>query len=156
VSALRSYLTSSATKPVQFTTTGTTRASPVELVTIYGRDGNYTKTVVAEMARETGPPLYAPLYSDGNINFARPGYISGTDACGIGPNRPPVYIQSPRTISGSNSYGGTPATPVSGTLDVNRSQTINSMKAGATVITTGSVRFLFHTGAVAKVARGPF
>jgi hypothetical protein len=130
------YLASSDTKPVQFTTAASTSASPVEIVTVFGQNGNATKAVEVEMARDVGPPLYSPMYSEGNVNFAKPGYVSGMDACGKAPNRPPVYTQDPATVSGTNSYAGSPATPQHGTLDVDRQATIDAMKGGATVVTT--------------------
>jgi hypothetical protein len=133
------YRTSTDNTPVHFTicSTCTTNASPVELTRAYGQNGTSTKGIELEMARDVGPPLYAPLYSEGNVNFSsHSGSVNGTDNCGVGPNRPPLYLQNPATVSGSPSYSGTPSTPQSGTLDVNREQTIETMKAGATVITT--------------------
>lgn len=130
------YLSSTDSKPVQFTTAASTSASPVEIVTVFGQNGDATKAIEVEMARDVGAPVYAAMYSEGNVNFSKPGYVSGNDACGKAPNRPPVYTQDPATVSGSNSYAGSPSTPQHGTLDVDRQGTIDAMKGGATVITT--------------------
>jgi hypothetical protein len=132
------YRTSTDSKPVQFTTAGTTSASPVMLVMAYGQNGTTTKGIEVEMARDIGPPLYGAMYNEGNVTFSHAGSVSGIDACGVGPNRPPLYMQNPATVSnpGGVTYAGSPSTPQSGTLDVDRAGTINAMKGGGTVLTT--------------------
>jgi hypothetical protein len=129
------YRASTDSTPVQFTTAGFSNASPVELIMAYGENGTTTKGIEVEMARDLGPPVYSPMYSEGNVTFTHSGSVSGTDSCAVGPNRPPLYLQNPATVSGSTTYAGSPATPQSGTLDVDRTATIQKMKAGATVVT---------------------
>lgn len=132
------YRTSTDSKPVQFTTAVTTTASPVMLIKAYGQNETLTKGIEVEMARDVGPPVYGAMYNEGNVTFSHSGSVSGIDACGVGPNRPPLYMQNPATVSnpGGTTYAGSPSTPQSGTLDVDRAGTINAMKGGGTVLTT--------------------
>jgi hypothetical protein len=123
------------TTPVQFTTGSMTTFQPVEVLTVYGQSGDQTKVVQAEIVRPVGPNIEAAMYVKADISFQKSSSVDGTDDCGLAAAKPPVFLHDPATASGSPSYNGSPASPQSGVLDIDVQGLINSLKAGATVLT---------------------
>lgn len=132
------YYPAGATTPVQYTTSATATYAPVELVRAYGQVATVVKSIEVDMAREVGPPVVAPVYTKGNMTFlsSATGDVRGTDNCGATAARPPVYTVSPGITTGTPPYLGTPATPQQGMTSLNLSAYINTLKGGATVLTT--------------------
>lgn len=130
------YPSSGATTPSSFTTTGATPYHPVELITAYGKKGDSLQVVQIELGRNPGPPTPAAVYGQGNITInGGSGFLSGNDSCGQAGAKPPVYTMSPATTTGSPTYEGSPATPQSGSLDIDIDEFAENLKQGATVIT---------------------
>jgi hypothetical protein len=133
------YPASTTTTPTQFTTSAPYTDWPqVEIVTIYSELGGQTQKIQAEIVRDVGPPLPGALYSKGNVNFMQnTATVNGDDACyNATPQRPPVYLMTPGTISGSAHYSGSPGSPTTGTISIDIGQYITKYKVGATVLTT--------------------
>lgn len=125
--------------PTEFTTATATIYQPVELVRAYGSGSGTSKSIEVELvhnANKVGAPIQAPLYGKGNTTFHdNTTSVSGNDDCGVSA-KPPMFVKSPATIFGSPLYLGSPASPQYGPMDLNISSLINSLKAGATVLTS--------------------
>ena len=127
------------TKAVQFTAAGATAFQPVAMLTAYGSSGGSVSALQIEVVHDPGPPLPAVIYSRANfIGHGSSMTISGLDQCGVAPAIGSVYTLAPGTtsLSGSPTLLGNPSTPQSGAIDIDIAGYINSLKAGATVVTT--------------------
>jgi hypothetical protein len=130
------YMTATSTIPVQFTTSLTTVAPPVELISSYGKSGNLSRGIQVEATRESGPPVIAALYSQGNVNFTQAGgSINGVDNCSRDSAHAPIYTKSPGTVSGTTTLLGVPLTPQQGTTNIDLAKYIDALKGGATIVT---------------------
>lgn len=128
----------------EFTTVAATVYQPVELVRAYGTGPGKPKGIEVELVHRVdkvgdNAPIQAPMYARGDSNFPNPPTptpsVSGDDNCGVSA-KPPIFVKTPATIFGSALYLGSPASPQYGPLDLNISSLINSLRAGATVLTS--------------------
>ncbi|MGH7255671.1 MAG: hypothetical protein ACREI3_07825, partial [Nitrospirales bacterium] len=134
-----------ALTPVQFTAPGPISARPVELARVYDASGH--RWIEVDVVPEVGPPVLAALYAKGSVafNVLPAGLVSGTDNCGVGNPAAPVYTVLPWLTIGSPSYQGTPAVPQQGNSDLDLSAYIESVKTGATVLTSDQNSQTFGT-----------
>jgi len=129
----------SPTTPVQYTTSDTTADSPVEIVTAYGISADSLQIVEAEIATLLPPPIVSALYAKGDVTGNGSALtISGIDECSSSSGLPPIYTLSPATttLNGSPILTGSPADPISGSLQVDIAGYINRMKGSAEIIIT--------------------
>ncbi|MGH9425757.1 MAG: hypothetical protein ACRD2L_05550, partial [Terriglobia bacterium] len=85
---------------------------------------------------KVGGSLQAPMYARGNTTFYNSTTsVSGNDNCGVSA-KPPMFVKTPAQIFGSPLYLGSPASPQYGPMDLDILSLINSLKAGASVVTT--------------------
>jgi Tfp pilus assembly protein PilX len=125
--------------PVQFTTAGGSAYEPVDIITGYGMSGNSSQTTETLVAQAPGPPVPGVIYSRGTFTTHGASLsVDGNDNCGVAPPIPPVYTLDPATTveHGNPTFGGNPAAPVMGPIDIDIAAYINSLKSGATVITS--------------------
>lgn len=131
---------SEPTSAVQFTSnTPPAKYKPVEIITAYGSSGGSLKIIEIEVVHYPGPPILSPLYSKDNVSInGSSSIIDGTDACGMNPPLPPIYVLSPGTVTASPgpTYGGNPAVPQSGSIDIDIMEYINAMNDNATITIT--------------------
>lgn len=125
------------TIPTAFTASSATQFYPIELITSYAHKGVTKQVVKMEVARNPGLPASAAIYGrqDITINGAS-GYISGEDNCGKVGDKPPLYTLSPATTTGHPTFAGTPSEPVSGSISIDVANYADSLKGGATVVTS--------------------
>jgi hypothetical protein len=128
------YIAGSST-PREFTTAGATSFPPVEIVKSYSGSGSTQKAVQVYMAHDPGPALPSAIFSEGNVTFNNGGSYNGTDNCGVASAKPPVYTKNPATTAGVGWTVYQPSAPTSGPIDFDIQGAINTLKAGATVLT---------------------
>jgi hypothetical protein len=133
------YPTASTLTPLEFTSSGFTNYPVVEVVRSYAQKGAVSKSIEVELAREVGPPIVAALYSKGNVVWDGGSSASGYDTCGflpgILPDRPPVYVKNPGTVSGTApAYSGSPASVQTGTNDIDILGWIGRLKNNETQV----------------------
>lgn len=102
----------------------------------YGKSGSTQTVLQVYMAHDPGPALPSAIFSRGNVNFNNGGSYNGTDNCGASGAKPPVYTKNPATTTGAGWTVYQPSAPTSGTTDFDIQGAINTLKAGATVLTT--------------------
>ncbi|OLE42008.1 MAG: hypothetical protein AUG11_02445 [Nitrospirae bacterium 13_1_20CM_2_62_14] len=133
------YHPASPATATEFTTATATSYQPVELVRAYGTGPGKSKGIEVELVHsidKVGAPIQAPMYARGDTHFYNSTTsVSGNDNCGAS-TKPPMFVKTPAEVFGSPLYLGSPATPQYGALDLNISSLINSLRAGATVVTT--------------------
>jgi hypothetical protein len=98
--------------------------------------------VETEVVFYPGPPIPAPLYAKGNVTGNGSALsVDGTDLCGVGTPKPPVYTKSPATtsLSGLPTMSGTPPNPVTGTTDIPIIDYVNNLKGTASMIITADL-----------------
>ncbi len=136
------YPPASLSEPVQFTAPVAPGALPVELIRAY--DSSSGKWIEVDAVRGVGPPPLAPIYTKGNMVFAKKqgqgasptGRVDGLDQCGGGSSGlPPVYTKTPGTTQGEPQFLGYPATPQQGTVDIDLKAYIDKLKGGAMQVT---------------------
>ncbi len=124
----------------QFTGTPVPGATPVEIITAYGKANNSSKVIEIEVVRPVPPPITSTLYSKQDITFNGGGAqkVFGEDNCGATSALPPAYTKSPaQSIQNSTpDYTGDPAHPVQGTIDIDIEGYVEEMKSSATVTIT--------------------
>ncbi len=134
------YHPAAPSTPTEFTTATATIYQPVELVRAYGTSAGKSKSIEVELVHnvnKVGAPLQAPMYARGNTTFySSTTSVSGNDNCGGASAKPPVFVKTPAEIFGSALYLGSPASPQYGPMDLDISSLINSLRAGANVVTT--------------------
>jgi hypothetical protein len=111
----------------------------VELVRAYGTGPGKSKGIEVELVHnidKVGAPIQAPMYAKGNTTFFNSTTsVNGNDNCGVSA-KPPMFVKTGADVFGSPLYLGTPASPQYGAMDLNISSLINSLRAGASVVTT--------------------
>ncbi len=137
------YYPMTTSVPTEFTTATATVFEPVELVRAYGASGASSKSIEVDLVRNVSLSIEASMYTKGNITFISTTSVSGNDDCGGASAKPPVFIKNPSVISGSPLYLGSPPAPQNGTLDLDILSLINSLRAGATVLTTDQAEVNF-------------
>ncbi len=127
----------SPTTNTALTTSGATKDYPIEMITVYAHKRATNQGLQMEVSRNPGPPVNSSVYGKGNITVNGSGFISGNDNCGRVGAKPPIYTLSPATTTtaGSPTYQGSPATPQSGTSDIDVDDYVDMFKDGASVIT---------------------
>lgn len=118
------------TKAVQFSPSSATEHHPVEIVTAYGRLGDTSRVIEAEIARNPGIKVLSAIYSEGNFTGnGNAATISGTDQCGAVDDIPAIYNLDPATTS---VMGGTIAGAVDhGSNDLDLASYIDSLKSAS-------------------------
>ena len=130
---------SAPSTPTEFTTATSTVYQPVELVRAYGTGPGTPKGIEVEVVHRVDrvgadAPIQAPMYARGQTDFYNSSTsLSGNDDCGGSP-KPPLYVKNPAQVFGSPLYLGSPTSPQYGTLDLNISSLINTLKSDASVI----------------------
>jgi Tfp pilus assembly protein PilX len=84
------------------------------------------------------PSSPATIYSKGDVTGNGSSLtITGNDACGAGTALAPIYTKDPATtnLNGSPTLQGSPSTPQHGTLDIDITAYIDSLRPGATTLT---------------------
>lgn len=137
------YPTSTSTAPGQFTTAGATAFPPVTMLRLYGQSGSQSASIVAELAPTVGPNLQAASYAKGTVTWRSTTVVSGHDNCGVAASKPPLFLKTPATSSGTTNYSGNPSTPQSGGTDLDLLALVNSLKAGATVLKADKSSFVY-------------
>lgn len=130
------YYPMTATVPTEFTTSTATVFEPVELVRAYGASGASSKSIEVDLVRKVDLSVEASMYTKGNVTFQGTTSVSGNDDCGGSAAKPPLFVKSPSQAFGAPLYYGSPASPQYGSLDLNISSLINSLRAAATTLTT--------------------
>jgi hypothetical protein len=133
------YHPSNPATATEFTTATATIYQPVELVRAYGTGPGKSKGIEVELVHnidKVGAPLQAPMYAKGNTTFYNnTTSVDGNDNCGVSV-KPPMFVKTGADVFGSPLYLGTPASPQYGPMDLNISSLINSLRPGASVVTT--------------------
>jgi Tfp pilus assembly protein PilX len=126
------------TTAVQFTTAGATQHKPVEIIVGYAMNGNSVKMVTAEVVKNPGPPINAPLYAKGTVTINGAGIIDGHDNCGEASPMPPIYTMDVVDMhSASTTLDGDPATATeNGTYDIDILSYVNYLEPSATEVIT--------------------
>ncbi len=136
---------SQPTTAVQFTSSTSHTFKPVEIITSNGGTGNSEKELECEVVRNSGPPITSALYSETGVTGNGSALsIDGNDDCGNADDLPPIYTVDPGTTTthgSSPSYTGSPATPTSGSNDVDIAGYVDSLKDDAIVVTDSSYTF---------------
>lgn len=124
----------------QFTTaTAVSSYKPVDIISAYGFNGQTTKMLQVEVAKNPGPGITATVYAKGDVTGNGSSLVvDGTDNCGALASLPPVYTMDPSVtnLAGSPTLGGSPPAPVTGTSEIDIVSYINEMKGGDTTILT--------------------
>lgn len=120
-----------------FTTAAPTEFKPVEIVTAYGFKGKSVKMLEIEVAKNPGPKVIATIYAKDDVTGNGSSLsVDGTDNCGVASPKPPIYTKNPATTTlhgSSPTMNGNPASPVTGSDNVDIAGYVDSMKGGATV-----------------------
>ena len=134
---------SQPTTAVQFTTAVATEFSPLEIIRAYGRSsdfqGSSLKIIVMEVVRNPGPVINSAVYAKGTVTGNGNSLsVDGNDNCGVAAAKPPIYTKSPAitNLNGSPTLSGSPASPQSGSDDIDINSYVNSLKSSATVTIT--------------------
>ena len=129
------YPTPTSVEPIQFTTGGTTTASPTEILTAHGDLQGGSTIIEVEVVHHPGPRSLATLYArNGVALMPSMSTISGIDQCGAVVPKPPVYTLAPSITTGSAIFQGNPSSPEQGPLDIDVSLMIDSLKKGGMVL----------------------
>lgn len=97
-----------ATTALQFTTSGATQHSPVEIITTYGIRGGSVTVTEADVRRNPGLAVVGAIYSEGDFTGnGSSATVSGVDNCGNVSDVPAIYTLDPATtsISGASVVG---------------------------------------------------
>jgi hypothetical protein len=130
------FYPSTAETAVPYTTSTTALYKPLELVRVYATNGTTQKMIEFDAARHPGPNIQAALYAKGNITLKSSTKVEGENRCGSSdPDKPPIYVQAPSTSTGGN-LSGSPSTAQPGPFNINIKSLIDSLKSGATTLTT--------------------
>ena len=123
-------------EPIQFTTSGTTTASPTEILTAHGDLKGASTVLEVEIVHHPGPRPLAALYARNGVSLTpSTSAISGIDHCGaVGP-KSPVYTLAPSITTGSAIFQGMPSSPEQGPLDIDLTLMIDSLKKGGVRLT---------------------
>jgi len=130
---------SAPTTAKPFTTSSSTNARPVEIITAYGVSGSSQKLLEVEVVRPPGPVISAAVYAKQDVTGNGSSMlVNGNDNCGVAPALPPIYTLSPAVFnpSGSPTLLGSPAAAATGSLSVDIAGYVNSTKSAATVTLT--------------------
>ncbi len=122
-----------------FTAAAPTEYKPVEIITSYGFKGKSIKMLEIEVVKNPGPKIMAAVYSKDDVTGNGSSLsVDGTDNCSVAAPKPPVYTKDPAitNLNGSPTMSGNPATPVTGTDDIDIADYVSSMRGGATTILT--------------------
>lgn len=129
------------TQAVQFSTAGTTRHKPVEIITAYADVNGSKRALEIDATYNPGPRIDAAIYSERNIlGFGHGGgiHVDGNDACGEATAKPsiatlPTYTT---TLTGDFTTDGNPANPIQSAINQYLTGYIDSLKNSATEIIT--------------------
>lgn len=130
---------SHSTTAKQFTTGGSTEHAPVEIITAWAKTAGSVKSITVEVVKPPAPPIKATLYTKDDVTLNGSSMnIDGSDYCGAASDKPPIYTKDPHTTinNGTPTFGGSPATPVSGPDDIDIAGYVSDLKASATEIIT--------------------
>ncbi len=131
------YPASHWTKPIEFSTTGTTDAFPVEVVTAHGTMKCGASVLEVEVIHHPGPRALGALYARSGVSLTgTSSTISGVDNCGALPSKAPVYTLTPSVTSGNANFQGNPSVPAQGPLDIDLPYTIATLRQGARLLTS--------------------
>ena len=134
------YPTSDSTGPTEFTTTGTTDAFPVEVVTSQGNLKGGSAVIEVEVLHHPGPRVLGAIYARNGVSLTgTSNTISGVDNCGAASSKAPVYNLTPSVATGNATFQGNPSVPAQGHLDVDLPFTIESLSKGARLLTTEQI-----------------
>ena len=120
---------------VQFTTNAPTEYQPIEVVRAYGLSGDYQgqslRVIEIEVVRNPGPPINSAIYAKGDVTGNGSSLsVDGSDNCGAVADKAPIYTKTPSItiLSGSPTLSGNPATPVTGSDDIDVEGYVDEMK----------------------------
>jgi len=134
------YPTSDSTGPIEFTTSGTTDAFPIEIVTAHGSLKGGSSVIDVEVMHHPGPRAHSALYARNGVSLTgSSSTMSGDDHCGSGSSKAPVYTLSPSVTTGNATFQGSPPGPSQGLLDIDLPITIESLRKGARLVTTDQI-----------------
>ena len=134
------YPTSESTKPIEFTTTGTGDGFPVEIISAYGTLKGGRSLIEVEVLHQPGPRVLAAIYARKGVSLTgTSNTISGVDYCGAVSSTAPVYNLTPSGTFGNATFQGNPPGPSQGSLDIDLSLTIGSLRKGARLLTTDQI-----------------
>ena len=130
------YPTPTSVEPIQFTTSGTTTASPTEILTAHGDLKGGSTILEVEVVHHPGPRSLSALYARNGVSLTPSlSAISGIDQCSAVVPKSPVYTLTPSITTGSAIFQGMPSSPEQGPLDIDLSLMIDSLKKGGVRLT---------------------
>ena len=125
------YPTPTSAEPAQFTTNGTTTASPTEILIAHGGFKGGSSIIEVEVVHHPGPRSLAAVYARNGVSLTPSlSAISGVDRCGVVTSKSPIYTLVPSITTGNAIFQGSPSSPEQGPMDMDIPLMIDSLKQG--------------------------